>query len=360
MLALLSAHRFRNLERLEWEPPDGSCLLLGGNGAGKTSVLEIVHLVATTRSFRSSQLADCARRSESDEEGEQGFFASATIEGERRADLTVSWGPGGLVRSLNGKSVSLPEYLETLPVVAWTAREDEILAGVPERRRRMIDSGLVTELPARLSALSTFRRTLAQKRELLRRRHGGLEEWNELFAAAAAELIELRGAYVERLSAALVRCLQASGLPFPEVRLRYQPSPVSGREGAEAVLLRLEEQRAEELRLGRPLVGPHLDRLSIDWHGVDVSRVASAGERKALGLLLVAAQAELLEAAQRGPLLLADDVDAELDLEVLRAVWRVLAQGRRVLASSNRREVAATLEGVVVQALENGRTVAEL
>jgi recombinational DNA repair ATPase RecF len=82
--------------------------------------------------------------------------------------------------------------------------------------------------------------------------------------------------------------------------------------------------------------------------------VASAGERKALGLLLTAAQAEILEAAGRPPTVLVDDVDAELDLRALEAVWRVLAAGRQVLATSSREEVVERLEGVVRWGLAGG------
>jgi DNA replication and repair protein RecF len=65
MLVQLTARGFRNLEPLTWQPEGGSHLLLGGNGAGKTSLLEAVYAVATTRSFRASQIADCVRHGSS-------------------------------------------------------------------------------------------------------------------------------------------------------------------------------------------------------------------------------------------------------------------------------------------------------
>ena len=60
MLAELSCHSFRNLETSSWRPGAGCHLILGANGAGKTSLLEAVYLLATTRSFRTSQVVDCA------------------------------------------------------------------------------------------------------------------------------------------------------------------------------------------------------------------------------------------------------------------------------------------------------------
>src|SRR4029079_13405479 len=113
--------------------------------------------------------------------------------------------------------------------------------------------------------------------------------------------------------------------------LHYEPSPPAGLEGEEALFASLMAVAEQETRQGRPCIGPHLDRLSIEWGArdpelaaasevVDVSRVASAGEGKALGLFLVAAQADLLEAAGRAPTVLVDDVDAELDLRALESV----------------------------------------
>jgi DNA replication and repair protein RecF len=396
LLNRLSVHRFRNLPDLTWEVGPGCHLILGRNGAGKTSLLEAVYLAATARSFRTAQLEDCVRldprpagasadvgaTSADESAAGSGFVTRAEVSGPPLAELVVSWGTEGLVRTLDGKAVPLAAYLGALPVVIWTSREDEILAGVPERRRRMIDAGLVAERPERVALLARHRRVLAQKRELLRRRQSGLEAWNRLLAEAGSALQQARAQWVASLAARLAAVLERAARPFPPIALRYEPSPPSGLDGTDALFESLAAAAADEIRLGRPCIGPHLDRLSMVWgataEGIegapDVSRVASAGERKALGLLLVAAQAELLEAGGRTPTVLVDDVDAELDLEALEVAWRVLATGpspvgvggagpspvgaggagRQVLATSSRREIAPRLAGVAQWALDGG------
>ena len=127
MLALLEARRFRNLEPLSWSPGAGRHLLLGGNGAGKTSLLEAVYTVATTRSFRTPRLAECVRH------GEDGFHLTAEVETPVRTRLEVSWDAAGLARAVNGARGDLAEHLEPLPVVAWHAGEAEVL-GMIERK----------------------------------------------------------------------------------------------------------------------------------------------------------------------------------------------------------------------------------
>ena len=115
MLIRLATQDFRNLEPLAWEPEAGSHLLLGGNGAGKTSLLEAIYVAATTRSFRAGQLADCVRH------GTALFHVRAEVETDHRASLEVGWVDGQRIRLLNGKIAPLSEHLSTLPVVAWTS-----------------------------------------------------------------------------------------------------------------------------------------------------------------------------------------------------------------------------------------------
>lgn len=348
MLCSLSLFGFRNLDNLQWSVSEGSHLLLGGNGAGKTSLLEAVYVVATTRSFRTSNLRECLRGGvpHEHEEGAEAaaFGISATVEGNRRARLEVRWSRGSTRRELDSKAVSLARYLEPLPVVVWSAQDADVLSGSPDRRRRMLDRGLVSEDLSRLSIVSRYRQCLRQKRELLTRHLDGIEEWNQLLAQAASDLVEARSRYVDVLSGGLREGLARSGLDFPPIALRYRPSPDNALEGVEAIEAALDAKISDERRLKRPLLGPHLDRLRIQWGETDVSEIASAGERKGLGLLLLIAQFLALEAAGRKPLVLADDVDSELDRDSFQRLWKVLRSARQVFVSSSRPEVWEALD----------------
>jgi DNA replication and repair protein RecF len=355
VLSHFTARGFRNLQPLDFAPAAGSHLLLGGNGAGKTSLLEAIYVLATTRSFRAAQIADCVSHGASE------MALWGEVDAGRRAALAVSVLGGVRQRSVNGKPTSLTEHLSVLPVVAWAAVEAGVLVGAPGERRRFMDRGVVATRPAALEVLGRYREALRQKRDLLAREAAGIEIWNELLATTAAEVVRLRAAYVDALRIELAAVLAdvaagrepgdpaALGLPLPLVELRYRPSPPQGLEGAAAIAAVLDRAAERERRRRQPLLGPQRDELEILWDGHEVRRVASAGERKALSLLLLAAHGRVVEAAGRHPVYLLDDADAELSPATVAAVWsifarRVAASGGQMFASSNRPQAWLTLE----------------
>jgi DNA replication and repair protein RecF len=358
LLAHLSLLNFRNLEPLKWGPGPGSHLLLGGNGAGKTSVLEAVYVLATTRSFRAARLEDCVRHHS------DGFQLESEIDTDHRATLELRWIEGKRIRLLNGKTAPLSEHLAALPIVAWTHAEAEVLVGAPKARRRFLDRGVVGIRPPALDLLNRYAEALRQKRQLLLQSAAiqggtqGLEVWNEILATTAAEVIRLRHAYVERLREVLVGVLAESTLDLPPIEVRYRPSPAAGLEGAAVIAAALERAADRERLRQIPLLGPQRDEVEILWGGHDIRRVASAGERKALSLLLVAAHGRVLEFAGRRPLYLLDDADAELAPSTHAAVWNVFRSFRsepQIIATSNRPQVWLTLDVGKAWEMDKGR-----
>src|ERR1700687_107446 len=205
VLSHFTARGFRNLEPLDLAPSPGTHLLLGGNGAGKTSLLEAIYVLATTRSFRAGQVVGCVGH------GATELALWGEVETDRRAALAVSVREGVRQRSVNGKPTSLTDHLAVLPVVAWAAVETGLLVGAPGARRRFMDRGVVATRPAALETLGRYREALRQKRELLARNGTGIEIWNELLAATAAEVIRLRAAYVDALRVELASVLNEVG-----------------------------------------------------------------------------------------------------------------------------------------------------
>ena len=349
MLTHLTARDFRNLEPLSWRPSAGSHLLLGGNGAGKTSLLEAVYALATTRSFRAAQIGDCARH------GAGSFHIQGEIETDHRSSLEVGWMEGQRVRALNGKVTPLAEHLAVLPVVAWTAAaEAEVLVGAPKARRRFMDRGVVGIRPVALEVLGRYREALRQKEGSCSPTAPASRSGTRCWPPRAADVIAQRHRYVELLKVQLAQVLVASGLQFPAIELRYRPSPAAGLEGQTVIADALDRLADRERRRQMPLLGPHRDELEILWGGHEIRRVASAGERKALSLMLLAAHGKVMEEAGRPPLYMLDDMDAELAPPTVAAVWGIFRGASQLFATSNRPQVWLTLDVATIWEMERG------
>ena len=351
MLGSLATTGFRNLEDQIWQPAPGRNVLLGDNGTGKTSLLEAVYLALTTKSFRCSQLSDCVRHGES-------LFHLAADLCPFSTRLEVSWANGKLRHLVNGKPSTLGDHLGSAAVLPWTSAESDLLTGAPELRRRFVDRVLVGAQPKSLEVLSRYRRVLAQKRIVLAAGAAGLEPWNELLVESGAQLIDLRSAAVASLRSALAEVVAASDLPFRDLELRYQPNPKEGEDGKLALASAITRHHQDERRRRVALVGPHRDDLVLLWRGRELRRAVSAGERKALGMALVAAQGRVLRAAGRAPIFLLDDADAELDRAALGRVWSAFPGDAQILASSNRPEVWSPSQADGFWRVSRGRAVA--
>jgi len=330
---------------------------VGGNGAGKTSLLEAIYLAATSRSFRTARLEECARR------GTTAFHVALESAGApARHELTLGWSAeGGRARALDGKRGRLGEQLAAFPLLAWTEAESALVDGPPAVRRRFFDRGLVIERPAMLAELGRYERALGEKRALLARggSDGELTAWNELLASSGATIAAARAEFVDELAAGLGVALAATGLALPAIALRYRPSPATATSGADEILASLARAAAAERARRLPLVGAQRDEIEILWDGAAARRSASAGERKAVGLLLMAALAHRLAASERTPALLLDDADTELDRTRLERLMAAFAPFPRLLVSSNRPEVwpaSAALAEVDVAALAAAAT----
>lgn len=246
------------------------------------------------------------------------------------------------------------EHLAVLPVVCWTARDNEVFQGPPAVRRRLLDRGIVSEHPASLTVISEYRRALQAKRTALDNQRTALEEWNRLLARHGAELATRRSRFVGLLEGALEEVLETSELDLGTVELRYRPSPEQALEGADGFYRALERMASRETARRMALAGPHRDDLEILWRNGPVGSMASAGERKALGLALTLAQSNLVAARGTPPLCLVDDLDAELDHRRLEQLWSLLREAPQLIAASSRKSVVNGLAAEGRWRLEDG------
>jgi DNA replication and repair protein RecF len=276
--------------------------------------------------------------------GAEGFNILAEMEATGVAHrLEFRPGHGRRELFLDGRRTGLGEVIDRFPVLVFSARMLDVIRGGPRERRRFLDRAIASLRPAYLQELGQFHRVLAQRNRLVRQGAGSGERqaWDEHLAAAVAPILSARRRIVRRMQEGLG--VHASGfLPAElEVTLNYHPGvPLTDSEDLreiEAGVQRELERGAEaDRRAKHTRLGPHRDDMTILAAGHDASTYASAGQQRKIVLALNLTILELhRESRGRPPLLLVDDLDAELDRDTTRRLLARL-EGLQVVGASCR------------------------
>jgi DNA replication and repair protein RecF len=316
---------FRNHERASVELPAGVSALVGPNGVGKTNLLEAVGYLATLGSHRVGQDAALIRAGAS-----SAVIRAAVQRAGRRLLVDLELRPGSGVRGrVNGAPV--PRARDLLGVVRATVFAPEdlgLVRGDPEERRRFLDTLATQRLPRYHGSRQDYDRVLRQRNTLLRSAGGRLpasalatlEVWDEKLASAGAEIWSERLRLVAALTPRVELAYQRLAGRDDVVDVAYVSS-VAGTAGldpdpaklAQALGERLVADRAREVERGITLSGPHRDDLALAVRGLPARTHASHGEAWSLALALRLGSHQLLAEEGEEPVLLMDDVFAELD-----------------------------------------------
>ena len=316
---------FRNHDRASMELPAGVSALVGPNGVGKTNLLEAVGYLATLGSHRVGQDAALIRAGCS-----SAVIRAAVQRAGRRLLVDLELRPGSGVRGrVNGAPV--PRARDLLGVVRATVFAPEdlgLVRGDPEERRRFLDTLATQRLPRYHGSRQDYDRVLRQRNTLLRSAGGRLpasalatlEVWDEKLASAGAEIWSERLRLVAALTPRVELAYQRLAGRDDEVDVAYVSS-VAGTAGldpdpvklAKALRERLVADRAREVERGVTLSGPHRDDLALALRGLPARTHASHGEAWSLALALRLGSHWLLAEEGEEPVLLMDDVFAELD-----------------------------------------------
>jgi DNA replication and repair protein RecF len=229
----------------------------------------------------------------------------------------------------------LSNALGAMPSVGFSPADVSLVAGGPGERRRYLDVALALSSPTYLAALQQYRAVLMRRNAELRiaQREGArpgsshearISVWEPLLAEHGGVITALRAAFVDRHAARFTELAELIG-EEQRVEMRHQPSvdAVAPHDPAAAMTELLAQQRAQEMRRGVTLVGPHRDELQLLLGGRDLRAYGSAGQQRSAAIALRLIElATLREALGTTPLLLLDDPFAELDM---RRAARVLA-----------------------------------
>jgi DNA replication and repair protein RecF len=348
----LSLVDFRNYAVAEVALVGGPNVFVGRNGQGKTNLAEAIAYLATLGSHRVSNDAPMVR-----DGADAAIIRARLVHGERAVLLEVQLNRQGANKArVNGapvKTAELPRYAQ---VVLFAPEDLQIVRGDPSARRRFMDQLLVQRSPRFAGIISDYERVLKQRTALLKsakvrgirgEQLSTLDVWDDKLVALGTQLIEARLVLAADLTtpvtAAYAAIAGADHQPQLEWALSVRGADPEARAGepeargadpegitsqggashqstasiAEKFRQALALRRPAELDRGLTLVGPHRDDLVLRVRGLPVKGYASHGESWSVALSLRLASAELLRAESRlgDPVLILDDVFAELDAD---------------------------------------------
>lgn len=328
-LKSLYANNFRNFRMLELELQPGKNLILGDNGVGKTNLLEIVYFLSTFGSFRTGENVDLLKFGEP-------FFIISGVYGDTKVKVRYSDKKEIFINGL--KEVRLRDSFGTIPVVALTSNDLEIVDGSPSCRRRFINMGISLYNRTYIDTLSWYNRALRQRNSLLNNAKmgkviKGIEIWEEQLSHYALPIIKARVDYIDKLIKHTVPVFDT---------LAGQKLELSYKKGGNYRNLKeqLKKMRNKEIERGYTLYGPHRDEIifKIDGHGAKVS--ASFGIKKALTVSLRIAQARILnEVRKEEPIIILDEIIGELDRDRIDLLSGLLDEYEQVLIATTREDV---------------------
>lgn len=359
-LRALTVNGFRNLQPQELSLPETTIAVLGANGAGKTSLLEAVAVLGNLASFRPGSAVSWVQH------GAAGFKLAATV-ARSGADvgLTVTARAGRrLHRQLfrGGRRLAAAEFLSLFPVVAFSSADRLLIWGGPEERRRFLDRLSFYLRPETYLVLQSYRQALRQRNAALQRggSDGELAAFEHHLAALGGRLLELRLAALAHLEDAFLQELAALEWSLSRPIVRYNDtdgaSPGSPAEMAGRLRLALARSRRRERARAHTLVGPHRHDVEIVLAGAPAREVVSAGQGKLLATALkLAAMAVVERMRSQVPMVVFDDVDAELDASALsRVVRRIAGRGQLIVSSAHEAMIAPCLADAAVWRISEG------
>ncbi|HJQ39024.1 MAG TPA: hypothetical protein VKB93_17950, partial [Thermoanaerobaculia bacterium] len=244
-------------------------------------------------------------------------------------------------------------YLNAMSVFAYSAARLEVIRGAPEERRRFLDRGIASVNAAYLEQLARYTRALKQRNALLgdiaakAESPASLDAWDDELRESAAPVHRARAAYASDLAEAFAQIVRRHGYHVATLEMQYKPSLI-------------EEKRREEIRARMTLSGPQRDLLEFVLDGRPANEVLSGGEQKMIVLFLKFAKLELFRRRHDdAPLFLLDDIDAELDLEILRDLLTKLPVATQLFATSAKEPFLDALTTGPHRRLtfENGRVI---
>jgi DNA replication and repair protein RecF len=352
---------FRSWEHAALDLEPGVTVLVGPNGVGKTNLVEAAGYLATLGSHRVANDAPLVRRG-----AERAVVRGTVVHRGRELAVEVEVAPGRANRArVNRAPVPRPrDVLGILRTVLFAPEDLALVRGDPAERRRFLDDLLVSRRPRYAAVRADYDRVLRQRSALLKTARAGarsaegdlrtLDVWDGHLARHGAALLAGRLELVDGIAGPTTEAFAEVAPSSEPVTSVYRsgladdgPLPRSAEELETLMLEALARVRRQEVERGVCLVGPHRDDLELRLGAGPAKGYASHGESWALALALRLASYRLLCADDVEPVLILDDVFAELDDRRRRALAGVAARAEQVVVTAAvADDVPAGLDGI--------------
>jgi len=330
ILSSINLKNFRSHTEIQLKFSGSLNYIVGGNGQGKTSILEAIYYLCTTRSNSSKSDSEVVRFNENEFEITGFFETKAGVSGSE-ARVYYSLIENKKFYFQNNKHINrAADVIGKYPVVLLTPADHSITQGSPGDRRKFVDSVISQASDAYLKNLLDYNRTLRHRSSLLtsikenrsRNSFDELEAWSAKLIQTGAELIRSRikfaNEFDEYISVSYKRIMEDEELP--KIKYAYLPGETASDEINEKTDIEerfselLNGRREEEIRRGINLVGPHRDDFIFEINNLNLRMFGSQGQHKTFQVVLRFAEFFYLkEVTGKAPIFLLDDVFGELD-----------------------------------------------
>jgi len=365
----LSLTNFRNFARLDLDIPRRVVLLVGSNAQGKTSILEAIYFLASFTSFQTNTDRQLVNFVEAKNPLAVARLVAEYERGKKKHKLEARLilEPTGIngqrLRKevlLDGVKKQINEIIGHFNAVIFVPQMSGIIEDGPEERRRYLNLALAQAVPAYAGVLSDYNQALSQRNALLKAlsESGGdarqLEVWDETLTRLGVQIIQWRIEAVQQIERLAARVHRELTHGREVLRLNYEPaydplptpngqigmklttdtdrSALKADDIRKGFLSRLKEIRSEEIARGVTTIGPHRDELRFLANGIDLGDYGSRGQVRTTLLALKLAEVNWMkERTGEWPVILLDEVMAELDLQRRADLLKYVGESEQVL-----------------------------
>ncbi len=355
ILSVLDVQRWRNLKPKRLQVHRDCNFIFGDNAQGKTNLIEAVYVLCLAKSFRTREDAELVPFDAED------FLIDGDFESESGIEhhVGVYYHPAqGKQIKLNSKRLGqFSALIGKFPIVVLSANDYAITTGPPAERRRFFNVLLAQGSHRYLDALKKYEKILKQRNAILSNIAAGqtaaasqLELWNQQFIEIGAVLIRARQTLVKDLTPIVEEKYQALINDKKSFSIGYRPNVEFPDADSikDAFAAALQKNAGRERRQGTSLVGPHRDDFRFNIAGYDLRKFGSRGEHKSALVGLKAAEAVILkDQTDTAPILLLDDLYAELDKERCRHVLELFDADCQLFITGTSLDHAALQQTIV-------------